>query len=122
MRLLSLIFVFSFLACTTPPQPSPPRPDAGDAGLDAPHPAPSPTDAAVDAPAPADAAADGSVGDQADRACHNLAALGCAEGGPHCLSAAEKVVAIGTYAIDLACAEKAKDKASVRACRGIICP
>lgn len=106
MRILiaSLATIAMSLAAECPPSP-PPTPDASDAGHRDAGPSPNAT--------------------PTQRACGNLASLGCAEGvDDKCVVVLDRAIAARLTTFNLACLASAKTKAEIRACppANVACP
>lgn len=101
-------------SCASPPVPLPPV-SVADSGPP-PVPAPPVSVGVADAgtpPAPVAAAGVSEV-------CANIAAIGCAEGGPSCASSLQKAVAKRLTTVPLTCLNAARSKAAVRACGSFV--
>jgi len=105
-------------SCASPPTPVPPVPvaDAGPPPTPTPVPPPPASVVVADAgPPPAPEYAPG-VGE----ACANIAAVGCAEGGPSCASSLQKAVVKRLTTVPFVCLTTAQSKAAVRACGSFV--
>jgi len=101
-------------SCASAPRPMPPVPIT-DAGL---TPAPTPPAPVVVADAGLPPAPEHAPG--VSEACANIAAVGCAEGGPSCPSSLQKAIVKRLTTVPLACLSTAQSKAAVRACGGFV--
>ena len=116
-QLLFGLLVLQLAGCGSRASPSAPLQPVtvADAGSP-PVPAPPASVAVVDAgTSPAPVAAPG-----VREVCANIAAVGCAEGGPSCASSLKKAVVKRLTTVPLTCLEAARSKAAVRACGSFV--
>ena len=97
-RLALLALPLLLVVCTPVPSPSPPAPDAGDAGLDA------------------------ALSPEAVHVCEAFRRLGCAEGAPSCEATIAKVLGSTVTRFDAGCVIGATTKEAARRCPGVLCP